>query len=358
MECSAENEIIETALQFMESAEMTEHLRKEKSWFDGWRRLMRASSIITGSRASLEDKLAALRLIAQKYAEIESESGNAQNMSDDDAKEALAELDKLIEAAEFMLRETTEKTPAGTIFLLRSLYLTKDDLTTTDDWEDCVPFASFDAAKSRLLREAQTFRETCGEAVDYKSYTISKWVHTQDDAMRRVITWYLSSEGLIWFADINDHFDERLKQLADDGRDLDDLNHELSWLTVPYVPGDIVTIDCRPTHEISHAVIAEIHEGGQDCCGIQVIYMTKGGELEQTALKHDINRGHYTLFTCMYRLEKYTGELPSWEAPLKKVSEMLKSDPSLGVENAEGDFFSRTGFRTQEVSETWGEENL
>ena len=336
-------EIIEIALKFFESAEMVEHLRNH---FDTYSLIWKVTRIIAGSRASFEDKLDALRVIRDKVAEYENNTGKIFQVRVS-GRVDIAELDKLINAGEFALNEITENIPVGTVFLLGSYFLNKID-DATFDWDLSVPFMTFESAKNRLLKEIEMYHKESGDNdADWKSYTISKWIPATNGEMLNVLTWHISNEGIIWFADINEKFDERLRQLAYDCEPLsNDSHHELSWLTVPYEPGDIITIDCRPSWEIIHAVIPEIIADGKDCCGIQAIHFTEDGELFQSALKHDliIFEKYPPMFTCMYRLEKFTGELPEWEAPLKRVSEMLKADPSLGLLNNEGEFLSRTNF--------------
>ena len=310
---------------------MTEHLRKEGLT------IYCAIHIISASRASLEDKVAALRLVSSKLTEI-------KNTFDEREQEQADKLERLIKVADFALMQTKENNPPGTVFLLGSFILGEMD-DATDDFDGDVPFITFEAAKSRLLKESKLYYEKYQEDWDWKRYTISKWIPAPNGEMLNILTWYLSNEGVIWFVGINKDFDENLKQLAEDGYDLN-INsrfQSLLWFTIPFEPGDIVTIDCRPSHMEYNAVIAEI--GGRDSCGTQAIYFTEGGELMQLSLNLVSQCRHWPpLFSCLYRLEKFSGELSPWEAPLKKVSEILKRDPTIGISNGEGDFLSRTRF--------------
>jgi hypothetical protein len=93
-------EIIEIALQFIESEETREHLRSE--W--GIVRLCFVVKIIAYSRASLENKFAALRLIYEKHEKIDAELNGVFGIDEKD-KEDIIELNKLIEVAEFAINE-------------------------------------------------------------------------------------------------------------------------------------------------------------------------------------------------------------------------------------------------------------
>jgi hypothetical protein len=290
--------------------------------------------MVTRSRASIEDKIAALRLFSDKVTDIKDTLEELE-------QEAANKLDGLIKSADFAISEITVNVPVGTVFLLTGYF--------EKEWKLSIPFTDFEAARRFLkkgIKDPWVWSDRAIERTDLWAFTIEKWVPTSDGETQNIVTWHLGHEGIIWFADINEEIDH-LKQLAEDGEFLSVSNHywnTLSLLTVPYKPGDIVTIDYRPEQDVYYAVIAEINDinDGRDCCSIQVIYFAKDGELRQESLKHDLVA--IPMFTCMYRLERFTGELPSCEAPLKKVSEILKRDPSLGVSDYEGDFFSRTRF--------------
>ena len=53
---------------------------------------------------------------------------------------------------------------------------------------------------------------------------------------------------------------------------------------VPYLPGDVLYIDCRPyTPDTFYCMLKEV---GDDCCGIQCEYLDSEGNVETGALKH------------------------------------------------------------------------
>lgn len=55
-------------------------------------------------------------------------------------------------------------------------------------------------------------------------------------------------------------------------------------LPVPYHPGDVLFIDCRPY--APGAFYCRLKEVGDDCCGIQCEYVDAEGNMETGALKH------------------------------------------------------------------------
>ena len=55
-------------------------------------------------------------------------------------------------------------------------------------------------------------------------------------------------------------------------------------LPVPYHPGDVLFIDCRPY--APGAFYCRLKEVGDDCCGIQCEYVDEEGNMETGALKH------------------------------------------------------------------------
>lgn len=63
------------------------------------------------------------------------------------------------------------------------------------------------------------------------------------------------------------------------GSDIPDLN-----LPVPYQPGDILEVDCRPyVPNIAYCLITEV---GDDCCRVQCVFPCTKGKLDFGAFKH------------------------------------------------------------------------
>lgn len=100
------------------------------------------------------------------------------------------------------------------------------------------------------------------------------------------------------------------------GRDLN--------LPVPFHAGDIVTIDCRPSAPVSHAVILEVGDN-QDCCCLQALYRNDDGTWDTGAVKHGfVLPNHYSpAISPLYRLASFHGQLPEEEHLLEKVSRYM-----------------------------------
>ena len=261
--------------------------------------------IITASRSSLEDKIAALRLVSDKLTPI-------VDTLDEEEREHANEIGHLITAATFAINETTENIPAGTVFILSS-YL-------ADRLEEYTPCTNFEAARRLLFKHA----EINDYEQDLCNYEIEKWIPASDGEMQNTIVWYLGHEGTIWLSEIKSGIDNDLIELA--GFYLDGWGNEITTLPVPFRPGDIVTVDCRPHNDICHAVIMELGDN-RDCCAVQAIHIDKKWGIRQAALKHDLHNA--PMFSCMFRLAKFTGELPKHEAALSIISEAIKLNPSI-----------------------------
>lgn len=102
-------------------------------------------------------------------------------------------------------------------------------------------------------------------------------------------------------------------------------------LPVPYRPGDILSVDCRPYTRGAYCLILEV---GDDCCGVQCLFRDKAGRLRTGAFKH----GHYLegaydkrqYLSPLYRAEPYAGQLPEEYAFLEPLARKLRDDPDYG----------------------------
>lgn len=325
------NKIREIALKFIESPEMVGHLRKDKlSIFD-------IIEIILYSRAPLEDKFIALQPVYVELVEYNAAQAAVPVTEEDNEghkelyREEEISLNKVIQIINFALKEITENTPIGTIFLL-SGYTYGERKGANIHW-DAIPFTSYEAAQKYLNEQTQEERTNFGEDNVYtecKMYTIEKWLPSGNDAMKNTVTWLVSNEGVVWFAELNEDYNDELKQLtAKVFYDVGWGGHSIELNRVPFKPGDIVTIDNRPDSPVCHAVIANSPDERYNHCGVQAIYFNEDGLLDYSSLNHDLGGG-CPLFSCMLRLAKFTGELPEEEAVLHIISQAVKDNPALG----------------------------
>lgn len=327
------DEIREIALKFIESPEMVDHLREDKLYIND------IIEIILYSRAPLEDKFIALQPV---YAELVKYNAAqaatpVTNKDNEWHKEYYWEeevrLNKVIQLIDFALKEIIENTPPGTVFLLDGYLLNIRD-SATYDW-DSVPYSTFEAARQGLIEQTKKYRIDYDEDYDEvscKFYTIMKWLPGDHGEMKNIVTWIVSDEGVVWFAEPNEDYNDDLKSLTKKVfYHVGWIDHSITHISIPFKQGDIVIIDNRPAYPVCHAVIASSPDERYES-GAQAIYLNKYGLLDYSSLKYDLMGRDICcpLFSCMLRLAKFTGELPAEEAVLHSISKALKANPALG----------------------------
>lgn len=105
-------------------------------------------------------------------------------------------------------------------------------------------------------------------------------------------------------------------------------------LPIPFKPGDIVTLDCRPYLPKRLGVILEIGDN-RDCCSRQCLAINRKGRINTGALIHnsifnDLNAGLVT--SSLYRLERFRGEIEEKNNILKIVSNYIDGREESGRE--------------------------
>lgn len=102
-------------------------------------------------------------------------------------------------------------------------------------------------------------------------------------------------------------------------------------LPVPYRPGDILSVDCRPYTRSAYCLILEV---GDDCCGVQCLFRDKTGRLQTGAFKHGrYLEGAYDkrqYLSPLYRAEPYTRPLPEEYTFLEPLARKIREDPDYG----------------------------
>lgn len=90
-------------------------------------------------------------------------------------------------------------------------------------------------------------------------------------------------------------------------------------LPVPYQPGDVLVIDCRPY--APGAFYCRLKEVGDDCCGIQCEYVNSEGEIETGALKHGDyffnHREAYQHLSPLYKAKIVSKDELDWDNYVK-----------------------------------------
>lgn len=297
--------IIKEALQFIESEEMREYLQTCG--------IKHAIMLVVKSRASLAEKAEVLKAIAEQYPSDWGKYYNPITLAD----EALKAL------------EETELAPQGSIFILTE-YSISETIENDNHFmghyvdEFTQPFISFDKAVQHIKDHHDI--PNSDEDDCYIWFNIARWDLDNKGDLREAISWDLKNSHVIWGFDRHILDDISSAYIPSKNKFKVGYSHDLN-LPVPFVCGDIITIDIRPFAEIFHAVIVRVGDV-YDCCSPTCLYINKKGEVQITALKHLF--GLLPKFSPLLRAERFNGELPEREAPLKIVSERVKADTTLG----------------------------
>lgn len=329
---SKRNEIHELALKFIESEEMREY------WGDTllsgnisteliFNPVRDCGKFITGSRSSIDDKLAALRKLPPD-------------------KETL----HLISVAETALTEV--KNSNGNVFLT-TLHFPYDCTDSMKTWEDRKPFLSFESVISYVQRataeQCKIYGESLEQCMERIWYEVEKFIPDGTGELLHKITWTLNAKGEILFFERGD--DIKKPRHEDDERNAWRTWEGSGHWTYPPVPfdfGDVITIDMRPFYEAFHGVIVGIGDN-RDCCAVACISCDADGYLYCSALKHGMDKV-LTKISPLYRAQKFMGELPENEQVLKIISEAIKKVPSVRM-NRDGE----SVWRQHELAEQFEE---
>ena len=295
--------IVKEALRFIESEEMREYWQTDEANLDigDW------CHIIAQSRVPLIEKAEVLRQISERYPADENEE--------------LYIPAEMARRAEFALAET-KNTPQGSIFIMTEYWIDYDIEWNYDEFlgdydkESSTPFATFERAIKHIENEAAECNEPI---VDYDCCcwrNISRWDLNDNGELIESMTWFLTESGVIFGFDLTDEIENNFSLGY----------HELT-LSVPFKPGDIVTVDMRPAVDVVHVVVTWCNSHNyNDCCSPGCMYVNKKGYVGISALKHLHFSYRFPNFSPLLRLSLFTEELPEHEAPLKIVSEQLKNN--------------------------------
>ena len=269
---------------------------------------------ITSSRASLQDKIDALNVIAKHSTTI---------VDEEDFFFYNPKI--LIEAAQAALTETQNK-PLGSIFILGE-YRRKDDWNKTCK-EYHTPCLSFEQATNILKKKFDTgdySNKSKDEVLKTIWFDITRWDLNKDGMFEEAIIWDLKDSETICGFWINE----------DSNSDFDKIDeYDCFWATyddpsfrVPFQSGDVVLVDMQPHYTPFPAVITNPEwDDMVDCCYPQVAYINEDGQIETNALKHLPYK--YPRYSPLYRLEKYKGILEGKFKPLQVIADIL-IDPNL-----------------------------
>lgn len=189
------------------------------------------------------------------------------------------------------------------------------------------PFSTFDEALEDLIFEI----DDEGWDEDSPCWTIfEKWRNAENGKWVKRNTYYAIQDEVVFFE--KNLYDEELHYwTADDNTYCGDFTGGLN-VPVPFGPGDIITLDCRPFAPLRHCVALEPDREWPDCCFPRVLSKKEPfGVWFGASLKHQAHlHVSFPGYSVLYRAEVYDGELPEDEQILKEVSDWIGSDAEKG----------------------------
>lgn len=187
-------------------------------------------------------------------------------------------------AVQFLTSET------GTIFLIQLMGY--DDKHKSDIMDGPYIMTSLANTKNAVKNY---YREDMDEDADeewktlywrVELYTASQDVNNGEDGfLSAEYTYIMDKDGEVQYYihewNSSNHLNGSLGRMVED--QFFSVSPDLN-LPVPYHPGDVLFIDCRPY--APGVFYCRLKEVGDDCCGIQCEYVDEEGNMETGALKH------------------------------------------------------------------------
>ena len=189
------------------------------------------------------------------------------------------------------------------------------------------PFLHFDQVLSHIRAELAEEVGDIGDWRDSQWYEVQKWTPNGNGELVGVCTYWLLGDQVTYFK-----WKDWLKECRAD-TPFNSCCPEPN-LPVPFRPGEILTINCRPFAPVKHALLLEVGDN-RDCCCLQALCRDeKTGCWITGAVKHSsLFSGPYVhpLYTPVYRLTRFTGDLPLKEQLLLKVQRAMGGDEANGT---------------------------
>lgn len=212
-------------------------------------------------------------------------------------------------------------TKPGEFFCLTSAWYDKDIY----DERQCFlcPVNSYEKAIEHIRYDKIAEESDRSNVENCEWYILEKWGLDEDGDYCSLFTYYIIDEKAVYFKKTTDKsgypFESR------------NLN-----LPVPFEPGDILTIDCRPFAPPVHSVLIEKGDNS-DCCCLQVLYKDLYAEEWMTcALKHGLffrrmEGGVYDpVSSPLLRLTRFDGGWTEDEQFLQRVSNYIRGKETRG----------------------------
>lgn len=201
------------------------------------------------------------------------------------------------------------------------VFYVKDFWLDTEMWEidpdGVAPFLTIEQAMEGI-REFRDYEEFDENTLWW--FGIEKWSPDETGKLRLIVTYYVFENQICYFRKGGYDF-----QFSTDYFENANLN-----LPVPFRPGDIVKIDCRPFAPVIRVVILEVGDNN-DCCCLQALFPW-GERWNFGAVKHGhVYPKYYSpSISPLYRISTYHGPLTDKEQILLKVSSYLQGDDAKG----------------------------
>lgn len=299
-------ELIHEILDLLESPELNAHLRNHKETLTD--ELL--AQIVAGAPIALTRKAKLLRRLERDGAAV---------------SEYMSELERL-------LRIIEQFDPVKYVLMIHLMQydLEKRAVTTVDG-----PFPVRDLLDAQ--RAIWEYNEACLGETPFpyfwrlEFYDMSE--HPKHDGFRcPVITCICAPSGEIQYVVGN----RRKTSTPSFGEACPDLD-----LSVPYRPGDILHIDCRPYVPFDTCCL--ITEVGDGCCGVQCIFPCANHELDFGALKRgqyfDVAHKSPQYLSPLYRAKIQHGPVPERFSVLEELAQFLRAMPESGrIWRESGDF--------------------
>lgn len=249
--------------------------------------------IIAGSLLKLEEKM--------KLYELIDDTDDDYHLS---ARQFYDETEKAI--AEFELKP-------GEILALHECWYDYDILDENRGFSE--PFTTYEAA-IKYLKELIADEEWDETTLCWTM--LEKWVPKGNGEMENTYKYYLINDEIVYFErkDSSHGFWGYVNSLS--------LN-----LPIPFMVGDIVTLNSIPFAPPKQAILIEVEN--VDCCGVQILYRLENGLWETGALKHgDGWENDFPMLSTLYRLSKFDGELKDEDKLMLEVQEYVRKDEKNG----------------------------
>lgn len=260
-------ELINDILTLLDSPELSEYLQKHTELLTD----TRYAQIIAGAPVSIERKANLLHRLAQFGA--------------GDVKKYTAFLDKILDQLVHIAPST------HTLLVYPMAYDIAEKTVTAFDG----PFPTRTLTDAQYAIQNYNKENMQGEEFPYYwKIEIYDFLdnHEKIEFPKPSIICICNSEGEIQYIDTKS-YDIIAK---DFGSAVPNLN-----LPVPYQPGDILEVDCRPfIPKVTYCLITEV---GDDCCGVQCVYPCANHKMKFGAFKH----GNF--FEEVYQMPLYMSPL-------------------------------------------------